>query len=182
MNCIKINSGSIRVHNIISRYFECTENDEWECFNFTYACKWLKHLIDYILIDYGQCDKDIFINRNLKIIFPSLTDEEIENCNENENRIYVVDEDENKDYLLEDLLPAYKKLETMRFIILKREYGDDPDLLILNRLSACLQIFSEMEEMLSQTGEIKLIEDVINAKYPGGSVFDYIHREEVIEN
>lgn len=167
---------------VINDYSECKQNDNWKNYNFPNAFGWMKQMIDFALIDYGQCSEETFVGINLQMRFPDLTMEEIEFFSENEDRLFAVNGKENENYSLKDLLPAYRKLETIRFNILQKEYEDNPDIQNLNFISNGLQIGFENENVFSQAGKISLISDALNSKHPRGVVFKYLYTEEVDEN
>lgn len=155
---------------VVNHYVGCAENNHWETFNFEHACLWIWTTIHFVIIDYAQCSEDDFIMGNLSMKFPSLSKEEIYDCLENADGVLVVDENINEDYLLKDLVYPYKKLESIRFKILKKQYDNHPEILNLNQIYSDVLKVAQKDNGLSQEEKIAFIGKALNAKYPDGLI------------
>lgn len=145
------------------------ENHCWENYDSLYMCKLLHPYIIFELSLHGQYIEEFFVRSNLKIRFPSLTFEAIDNGNDER---LVVDENGNEVHQILHPLPIYKKFETMLYQELNKKYSNDPEILNLKVIS------SEMYKIIkndgigfSQEEIIAIIDRAIKAYHPGGPIW-----------
>jgi hypothetical protein len=177
------------INEVIDHFLDCSRKNDWKSYNFLDAFKLLKRVLEFVLCTYGQISKQTFIRINLKIQFPKMTYEDIDNCHEAEQATVmvdnngktglvvigdtVVDKDGKADYVFE-LLPTTKKYIADHFYGLKKEFENDPS--ILNLIEICEEIddiivsFNKNIEF-SQQEMISVLNKALHSKHPGGPLF-----------
>jgi hypothetical protein len=160
------------VEEHIEDFFERKENKCWENYNFLNICEWLHPYMMHTLNVHGQVSEELFLRANLKIKFPHLTFEAINNGYERDDERLVVDINGNEVHQILHPLPIYKKFGSMLYHELNEKYGNDPDLLSLKETSAEISKIIKDKGVGSSQEEIAAIIDrALNSKSPGGPIW-----------
>jgi hypothetical protein len=160
---------------VIMHRNHCSQDDDWENFNFPCACEHLLYKIDDVLTDYGQCEEFDFIGRSLERNFPGWGSRDLVSYPENKESLTIQNAYKNGSRYCFFMCPldVCQEFETIIFRRLNEEYEDDPDILNLKDISAHLsKIAFEEDNRFSLVVKIAFIGAALHAKHPRGVVFN----------
>jgi hypothetical protein len=154
-------------------YSEYLKDIHWEYCDFHEFPLFLRYTIANVLCEYGQCDEQTFLLRNLKDKFPDITKEDLDKYSENIDDLNVGEKDRTNYFLFNDPRHAFKLIESMRFRKLKKQYENDPNIFNLR------DILYDLHKIVDEGGsefileeKIEIVKRALNARGPEGSVFD----------
>lgn len=165
------------IKEVITHYFQCSQNNSWENFNFEDAFKILSFEIYEVLCEYGQCDEEFFVAFSLEMTFPWYL--LFNPCNfdglgyDLKQIAQKAFEIGNKYSLFEEFISVCEEIGTKRFHELQKQYKDNPEIRYLDNVIAIIDAVNCKEVIdISQSEMISILKMALHAKHPTRNVFN----------